>query len=160
MSFGFQPKTCNAQPKGLRCGESAGAAALSYQWVRRLSSLQSNFQVWQGGVHLIHLFLTVVHVVVWRHDGELVDVVLRKGKRQPQLGSFLSYICCIVLVLSNQVIQSYFIFNIFNMIISDQRFGSNSKHFHDRKKEILKRSVLIFSAVPMKLHPEKFKNNL
>lgn len=48
-----------------------------YQCVRGLSSLQGNLQVGQRSVHFIHLLLTVVHVIVWRHDGQLVDVILK-----------------------------------------------------------------------------------
>lgn len=45
------------------CGDSG-----AYQRVGGLPSLQSDLQVRQGGVHLVHLLLAVVHVVVRRHD--------------------------------------------------------------------------------------------
>ena len=53
-----------------------------YQRVGGLASLQGDLQVRQGGVHLVHLLLTVVHVVVRGHDGQLVDVVLHGRERE------------------------------------------------------------------------------
>lgn len=74
--------------KGISYSECDSVVVLSYQCVGCLSSLQSNLQVWQGCIHLIHFLLAVIHVVVWRHDWQLVDVVLRKRKRYSHLRIF------------------------------------------------------------------------
>lgn len=57
------------------------SAAFPYQGVGRLASLQRDLQIGKGSVHLVHFLLAVVHVVVRRHDGQLVDVVLA-GERE------------------------------------------------------------------------------
>lgn len=64
------------------CGEGHAGPVPPYQCVGGLSSLQSDLQVRQGCVHLIHLLLAVIHVVVWRHDRQFVDVVLREKKER------------------------------------------------------------------------------
>lgn len=62
------------------CGDGGAGPSKPYQRVGGLPSLQSDLQVRQGGVHLVHLLLAVVHVVVRRHDGQFVDVILRERK--------------------------------------------------------------------------------
>lgn len=53
--------------------------AAPYQDCRSFATFQSNFQIRERSVHLIHVLVAVVQVVFRGHDGQLVDVVL-KGK--------------------------------------------------------------------------------
>lgn len=68
-----EKQTTGVELQHTSCGDRG-----PYQRVGGLPSLQGDLQVGQGRVHLVHLLLAVVHVVVRRHDGQLVDVVLRE----------------------------------------------------------------------------------